>query len=262
MNVFSGVSMAFYIASALGYQAYILFQKRLIYKVSSIILFLGFLCQSGAILFQYFQTGHIPVQNLHETLSAFAWAVVAVFLVLQLRFHLMVLGALVAPLAALVAIIASMLPRPQMQLAPFVQGLWRTVHIGTLVLGNAALAIACLVGILYLIQENTIKDKKRGFFFRRLPSLKLLDSVSYASLIVGFPLLTFGIISGVIYAQMVRGQFWTWNPREIFAAITWLVYAALLHERLAVGWRGRRAAVMTIVGFIILLFTFYLFFVG
>jgi ABC-type transport system involved in cytochrome c biogenesis permease subunit len=79
---------------------------------------------------------------------------------------------------------------------------------------------------------------------------------------VGFPFLTFGIISGIIYAQIVRGRFWTWDPKEILAAITWLVYAALLHERLAVGWRGRRAAVMTIVGFLILLFTFFLFFVG
>ncbi len=167
-----------------------------------------------------------------------------------------------APLATLAVIIASILPRPQVEVAPFLQGLWRTVHIGTLVLGNAAFAIACLVGILYLIQEKAIKDKKQGFFFRRLPSLKLLDSTGYASLVVGFPLLTFGIISGIVYAQMIRGQFWSWDPREILAVITWLVYAALLHERLAVGWRGKRAAIMTIVGFLVLLFTFFLFFLG
>jgi ABC-type transport system involved in cytochrome c biogenesis permease subunit len=86
--------------------------------------------------------------------------------------------------------------------------------------------------------------------------------MGYASLIVGFPMLTFGIISGVIYAQIVRGKFWTWDPKVIFAGITWLVFAALLHERLAVGWRGRRAAIMTIVGFLILLFTFFLFLAG
>lgn len=254
--------MVGYIGSSLGYQGYIVFQKRLIYRVSSIVLFLGFLCHTGVMVFQIAQSGHLPVQNLQETLSAFGWAVVAVFLLLQIRFHLMVLGALVAPLAALVVIIASMLPRPQVQLAPFLSNLWRTVHIGTLVLGLAALAIACLVGILYLIQEGSIKDKKQGFFFSRLPSLSLLDSVGYASLIVGFPLLTFGVISGVIYAQVVHGRLWSWTPREVFAAVTWLVYAALVHERLAVGWRGRRAAIMTIVGFVILVFTFFLFFLG
>jgi cytochrome c-type biogenesis protein CcsB len=262
MSLLLGLTIACYVVSSLGYQGYILFQKRPIYQVSRIVLLAGFMCHTGFIALQYVEAGHIPVQTLHETLSAFGWAVVGVFLVLQIKFHLMVLGALVAPLATLAVIIAAMLPGPQVQLAPFFAGLWRTVHMGTLILGNAALAIACLVGILYLIQENAIKDKKRGFFFTRLPSLSLLDSVGYASLIVGFPLLTFGIISGAIYAQAVRGRFWTWNPREIFAVITWLLFAALLHERLVVGWRGRRAAFMAIVGFAVLLFTFFLFFVG
>ena len=262
MELLFGLTIACYVVSSLGYQGYILFQKRPIYRAASFFLLIGFICHTGALVFQIAHSGHIPVQNLHETLSTFGWAVVGVFLLLQIKFHLMVLGALVAPLATVSVIIASMLPQPQVQLAPLIEGLWRTVHMATLILGNAALAIACLVGFLYLIQERTIKDKKRGFFFSRLPSLKLLDSVGYASLIVGFPLLTFGIISGIIYAQAVRGRFWTWNPKEIFAVITWLVFAALLHERLAVGWRGRRAAVMAIVGFAILLFTFFLFFVG
>ena len=262
MSLFFACTMACYIASSLGYQGYILFQKRPVYRVANIVLWVGFLCHTGVIALQCFQGGHIPVGNLHETLSTFGWAVVGVFLLLQTKFHLMVLGALVAPLATLSIVIASILPRPQVELAPFFEDLWRTIHVGTLILGNAALAIACLVGILYLIQERAIKDKRPGFFFRRLPSLKLLDSTGYASLIVGFPLLTFGVITGVIYAQIVRGRFWTWDPREIFAGITWLVYAALLHERLAVGWQGRRAAIMTIVGFLILLFTFFLFFWG
>ncbi len=262
MSVMFGLTMACYIASALGYQGYILFQKRPIHKVSSTILWAGFALHTIVIAVEYSRAGHLPVQTLQETLSTFGWAVAGVFLALQIKFHLMVLGALVAPLASLSVIIASILPRPRVELAPFLEGLWRTVHMGTLILGNAALAIACLVGILYLIQERTIKDKRRGFFFSRLPSLSLLDSVGYASLIVGFPMLTFGIISGVVYSQVVRGRFWNWDSREICAAITWLVYAALVHERLAVGWQGKRAAIMTIVGFLILLLTFFLFFVG
>ncbi len=260
MGLVFGFTIACYIISSLGYQGYILFQKRPVYRISSIFLGIGFACHTGVLITNYIQSGYIPVHSLHEALSTFGWAVIGVFLVLQIRFHLMVLGALVAPLATLAVIISSMLPRAQVELAPFVQDLWRTVHMGTLVLGNAAFAIACLVGILYLIQEKTIKNKNQGFFFRRLPSLKLLDSTGYASLIVGFPLLTFGIISGVVYAQTVRGTFWSWDPKEIFAVVTWLVYAALLHERLAVGWQGRRAAVMTIIGFLVLLFTFFLFF--
>ena len=262
MSLFFALTIVFYIASSLGYQGYILFQKRPLYKVASIILWAGFLCHTVVVVLQCVETGHVPVQNLHETLSTFGWAVVGVFLILQLKLHLMVLGGLVAPLATLSVVIASMLPRPPVELAPLFKGLWRTLHLGTLIVGNAAFAIACFAGIFYLIQERAIKDKKRGFFFRRLPSLKLLDSMGYASLVVGFPMLTFGVITGVIYAQMVRGRFWSWDPKEILGAITWLVYAALLHQRLAVGWQGRRAAIMTIVGFVILLFTFFLFFSG
>jgi cytochrome c-type biogenesis protein CcsB len=222
----------------------------------------GFVCHTGVIALQLFKGGHVPVQNLHETLSTFGWAIVGVFLMFQIKFHLMVLGALVAPMATLAVVIASILPGPPVELDPLFRGLWRTFHMGTLILGVAAFAIAFLVGILYLVQEKAIKDKKRGFFFRRLPSLNLLDSMGYSCLITGFPLLTFGIITGVIYAQMIRGRFWSWNHKEILAGITWLVYAALLHERLAVGWRGRRAAIMTIVGFVILIFTFFLRFLG
>ncbi len=262
MSVLFALTMGCYIASFLGYQGYVLFQKRPVYRVASIVLWVGFLCHTLVIAMQYLEVGHIPVQNLQETLSSFGWAVVGLFLMLQMKFNLMVLGALVAPLATLSVVIASILPRPPVEIAPLFRGLWRTFHIGTLIVGNAAFAIAFLVGILYLIQEKAIKDKKRGFFFRRLPSLKLLDSMGYSCLIAGFPMLTFGIITGVIYAQMVHGQFWSWDPKEILAGITWLVYAALLHERLAVGWQGRRAAIMTIVGFVILLFTFFLRFLG
>lgn len=262
MSVLFVLTMACYIASSLGYQGYVLFQKRPVYRVASILLWAGFLCHTGVIALQYFKAGHVPVQNLHAAFSTFGWAVVGVFLILQIKFHLMVLGALVAPLATLCVVIASILPGPPVELDPLFKSLWVTVHVGALIVGNAAFAIAFLVGILYLIQEQAIKEKKRGFFFRRLPSLKLLDSMGYSCLIAGFPMLTFGVITGVIYAQMVRGRFWSWDPKEIFAGITWLVFAALLHERLAVGWQGRRAAIMTIVGFVILVFTFFLRFLG
>jgi ABC-type transport system involved in cytochrome c biogenesis permease subunit len=86
--------------------------------------------------------------------------------------------------------------------------------------------------------------------------------MGYSCLIAGFPMLTFGIITGVVYAQVVLGRFWSWDHKEILGAITWLVYAALLHERLAVGWQGRRAAIMTILGFVVLVITFCLRFLG
>jgi ABC-type transport system involved in cytochrome c biogenesis permease subunit len=89
-----------------------------------------------------------------------------------------------------------------------------------------------------------------------LPSLETLDSLNYVCLTFGFPLITVGLISGFVYAGAVLRSFWHWDPKEILAVITWLIYAVLLHERLAVGWRGRRAAIMAIIGFSIILVTF------
>jgi cytochrome c-type biogenesis protein CcsB len=124
-------------------------------------------------------------------------------------------------------------------------------------MGEASFALACGVGFLYLVQEHTIKSKTHGFFFKRLPSLELLDTTGYACIVTGFTMLTLGLITGFIYAKSVWGRFWSWDPKEVWSGITWLLYAALLHQRLTVGWRGRRAAIMAIIGFAVILFTFF-----
>ena len=127
----------------------------------------------------------------------------------------------------------------------------------TVFIGDACFALACGAGILYLAQERAIKSKRRGFFFKRLPSLELLDATGYACIVAGFTLLTIGLIVGLVYAKAVWGRFWAWDPKEVWSGISWLVYAALLHERLTVGWRGRKSAIGSILGFVILLFTFF-----
>ena len=130
------------------------------------------------------------------------------------------------------------------------------MHIITIFIGEAALAMAGGAGVLYLAQEHAIKNKIRGFFFKRLPSLERIDNTGYACIIVGFSLLTLGLITGMVYAKSVWGSFWSWDPKEIWSGVSWLVYAALLHGRISVGWRGRKAALMSIVGLAILMFTF------
>jgi cytochrome c-type biogenesis protein CcsB len=106
------------------------------------------------------------------------------------------------------------------------------------------------------MQERAIKTKRHGFFFKRLPSLEMLDYTGYACIVVGFTFLSIGLAAGFVYAKSVWGKLWSWDPKEIWSVITWILYAALLHERLAVGWRGRRSAIMAIIGFAVLLFTF------
>jgi cytochrome c-type biogenesis protein CcsB len=101
-----------------------------------------------------------------------------------------------------------------------------------------------------------LKSKSFSALYFRLPSLEILDSINYKCLSFGFPLMTMGIISGAIWANSAWGGYWRWDPKETWALLTWFLYAALLHGRLTVGWRGRRAAVFAIIGFLFLLFGF------
>jgi cytochrome c-type biogenesis protein CcsB len=122
--------------------------------------------------------------------------------------------------------------------------------------GNAVFTVAFAAGVMYLLQERMLKSKKFSALYHRLPSLETLDSINYKCLTFGFPLMTMGIISGAIWANSAWGGYWRWDPKETWALITWFLYAALLHGRLTVGWRGRRAAIFAIIGFLCVLFTF------
>ena len=186
-----------------------------------------------------------------------AWALVGVHLGISLRFKIKILGIYAAPLAVFILLLATQFPKEPVQPLNLLKGIWLTTHIITVFAGDAALALAAGAGMLYLIQEHAIKSKTRGFFFKRLPSLELLDNTGHACIVVGFTLLTIGLITGMIYAKIKWAVFWSWDTKEIWSAVTWLFYAVLLHERLAVGWRGRRAAIMAIAGFAVMLFTFF-----
>jgi cytochrome c-type biogenesis protein CcsB len=140
-------------------------------------------------------------------------------------------------------------------LPPALQSVWLPVHVILAFLGNAVFGVAFCVSLVYLVQERQLKGKKGGFFFRRLPSLETLDNLNYRFLAWGFPLLTLGILSGAVWAEYVWGQFWIWEPRPVLSLLTWILYALLLHYR-SVGWRGRRAATLTIVCFAVLMVSF------
>jgi cytochrome c-type biogenesis protein CcsB len=139
---------------------------------------------------------------------------------------------------------------------PDLRSPWLAVHITLAFLGNAAFGLACLVSLVYLWQERQLKTHSVGRFLRRLPPLETLDDVNFRFLTWGFILLTLGILSGVLWAELSFGRLWSWEPRTIWSTIIWMIYAVLLHGRVTVGWGGRRAATLTIVGFGVLFVSF------
>jgi len=251
------ITIVFYILSTAGYVAYLFIQKDYLQQTGCYLLAAGFVFHTLEIAYGFIRAGHIPVNNLFETLSIACWAIAGVFLILQYKFKLKILGIFAAPLISLVMVIAFQLPRQPVQVVNIYKSTWFVVHIITIFIGEAAFALAFGVGLLYLVQEHAIKTKNPGFFFKRLPSLELLDYTGYGCIVTGFTMLSLGLITGFVYAKSVWGKFWSWDPKEVWAGITWLLYAALLHQRLTVGWRGRRAAIMAIIGFAAVLFTFF-----
>jgi len=239
-----------------GFIVYLIGQKKLVFRWSYGILVAGFLFHTIFLGYRYYLLGSAPVLDLKSALSFFSWCIIGSYLVFQLKFRLMVLGSFAAPLAACLMIISSTLTWTDAPVKPVFKSLWLTLHVGSSFMGNALFAIAFVAAVMYLFQDHHIKKKRLGSFYSRLPSLATLDALNHYALIYGFAFLTVGMITGSIYAQFALGTYWQWDPKEVWSLITWLFYAALLHERLAVGWRGRKAALLSIVCFGILIFTF------
>ncbi len=250
------ITIGLYMLSTLGYLAYFFLQKSRLQHAGLALLLAGFLSHTASIVIGYAQKGHIPVSNLPETLSFAGWAVAGVFLLLHYRYNLKILGVYAAPFVALVMVIVPLLPKTPTETPAVFKSFWLVAHVTAIFIGEAAFALAAGAGLLYILQDNAIKTKRSRFFFKRLPSLDLLDSTGYACIVVGFCLLTLGLITGLVYAKSFWGRFWSWDPKEVWSGIAWLFYAVLLHGRLTIGWRGRRSAIMAIAGFGLLLFTF------
>ena len=250
------VTALFYLVGALAYLHFIFTLHERSAKLGRMLLLIGAILHGAGFGARYFVAGYTPITSLFESLSFSAFAIVCVFLAFELRYHLRVLGAFVAPLAFAFSIFAAILPGEVRALAPALNSYWLPIHVILLFFGNAVFAVAFGAAIMYLLMEKELKRKKLGAIFKRLPSLDVLDDINYRCLTIGFPLLTLGIITGSIWAEYAWGSYWSWDPKEVWSLITWMLYAALLHFRMTVGWRGRKAAIFAIVGFCAILFTF------
>ncbi|MGV8073667.1 MAG: c-type cytochrome biogenesis protein CcsB [Syntrophobacteraceae bacterium] len=245
-----------YVTGAIGYLVYIMHERDAIHRISWGALFVGAILQTVAIVFHSIEAGHLAVINSHEALSFFAWVLVVMFLVTQGRFHIRIMGAFISPLAVIFMLVSSVLPNSMAPQTGVLKSAWVFFHVAAYFTANALFGLAFCSGIMYLLQERQIKRKSFGHLYVRLPSLERLDRINYVCLLAGFPLMTIGLMTGFAYAGNVWRSIWSWDPKEIFSLVTWCIYAVLLHERLAVGWRGRRAAWLAIFGFSAVLITF------
>lgn len=203
--------------------------------------------------------GHAPLSNLYESLVFFAGCTALTFLVIDRRHRHAAIGAFSAPLAFFIMAYASLSPDVNDRIQPLIPALksnWLIAHVVTCFIGYAAFAVAFGVSLMHLLKLRE-GAAAGGGLPGRLPPERTLDELTHQLVVFGFLFLTAGIITGAVWANSAWGRYWGWDPKETWSLITWLVYALLLHARMMRGWRGRRIAYLSILGFGAVLFTYF-----
>jgi cytochrome c-type biogenesis protein CcsB len=257
MNILAfKVALVIYFLSTVGYFISMYARKVFWAKLATWIFALAFLNHTIFFILRFAETRQVPVVSLHETLALFAWTITGAYLAFQLKTKTRALGIFVSPVTFLLMILASAGIGGKELILPALQGKLVPVHVILAVLGEALFALASLSGAMYLIQEGRIKNKRTGSLTNILPSLTDLDKINHISLSWGFPLLTLGILAGSIWAQTVWGSLWQWDLKQLWTLFVWIFYALILHQRMAIGWKGRKAALFSLLTFVFLLLSY------
>jgi len=224
-------------------------------RIAFIVTGIGFLCHTIALGIQL--QSDIPFRSPKEAVSFFSWAIVLIFFWVELRYRVYVMGSLILPMAFLSLISAATLSDNSNPIDPTLKGTLLGIHTTLSLLGIVAFAIAAVSGIMYLTQEGFLKSKQFGPLYYKLPALGLLDQWNKTALMWGIPLLTLGIITGALWSQYAFGFFWSVNsPKQLLALAGWFFYLIVFQGRITLGLRARRAAMLSIIGFIGIIFIF------
>lgn len=253
-----------YFAAFFLYLLMMVMGKEYFGRVATFVTLGGLIIQTLAMILRWIESyrlgiGHAPLSNLYESLIFFAWTIVVLYMVIELKTKTRTLGAFVTPLAFLALAYASFSPNIQSHIQPLVPALksnWLIAHVITCFFGYAAFGLSLALSIMYLIKLLE-SPRTKNIFLKLIPRLSLLDEVNYQMVVIGFLMLTLGIITGAVWAHSAWGSYWTWDPKETWSLITWLIYASVIHSRMVRGWKGKKISILCIIGFSCVMFTYF-----
>ena len=252
-NVIFTVTMLLYFAAMIVYFLFVAAKKEGMAKIAILLQGAGFLLHTLALVIRGVGAGRLPLTNQYEFATSFAWGLCLVSLIFVLRYKFHVLGAFAAPVIFLIIGYAAMQSKDVHELMPALRSNWLGFHVSTAIIAYGAFGVSFVLGIIFLMRENM---KDQGFLDRHVPAKEKLDIIGYRSVALGLLFLTFTILTGAIWAERAWGSYWSWDPKETWSLITWLIYSVYLHLRIRRGWNGRAAAIFAVVGFIAVLFTY------
>lgn len=256
------VTYVYFIAFML-YLVMMVMGKEGIGRAATYVTLGGFTAHTVALIFRWIESyrlgiGHAPLSNLYESLIFFAWTIILLYLIVEWRTKNRSIGVFATPLAFLAMAYASS-PKISESIQPLIPALksnWLIAHVVTCFFGYSAFALACGLSLLFLLKRLETPERENSFL-RRIPRTELLDELTYQMVAIGFLLLTLGIITGAVWAHSAWGSYWSWDPKETWSLITWLVYATFLHSRMIRGWRGKKLAILCVAGFCCVIFTYF-----
>ena len=252
-NVLFTVTMLLYVAAMVVYFLFIAARREGMAKVAVILQTAGFILHTAALIVRGVGAGRLPLTNQYEFATSFAWGLCLVSLIFVYRYKFHVLGAFAAPVIFLIIGYAAMQSRDVHELMPALRSNWLGFHVSSAIIGYGGFGVSFVLGIIFLMREYM---KDQSFLDRHVPSREKLDLIAYRSVSLGLLFLTFCILTGAIWAERAWGSYWSWDPKETWSLITWIIYAAYLHLRINRGWKGKAAAVFAVIGFIAVLFTY------
>jgi cytochrome c-type biogenesis protein CcsB len=255
-----------YLFCTVLYFNYLAFRSGRLGRFVSTIAWITLSIHTAAILSRWVESyrmgmGHAPLSNMYESLVFFSWCIALLYLLWERKLRSRAMGAFAMPLAFIFVAYASLAPGVSAKIDPLIPALqsnWLHAHVITCFLSYASFALSCAVSTVYLVKvKNKEKGRPEGSWMALFPSLDRLDALVYKMIAVGFPLLTLGIVTGAAWANYAWGSYWSWDPKETWSLITWFTYALFLHARFTREWRGKRTAILSIVGFVAVLFTYF-----
>ena len=236
-----------YIVAAFFYLAFLFTRKESRARAGAIVAVIGLAAHTAALVVRTIESGHAPFTNMYESISFLSWAFVLAFLLIDRKFKIPKIGPyLLLIVIGLMALASSpLMPKEATPLVPALQSYWLWLHVSVTLLGEAFFAVAFIACLMYLATSDPAKKEQ-------------MDNVSYRCVAVGFPLFTLGgLVFGMVWAYRAWGTYWSWDPKEVWSLITWFVFALYLHTRIVLGWKGKRSAIIVILGFLAALFTYF-----
>ncbi|MCI8401099.1 MAG: c-type cytochrome biogenesis protein CcsB [Lachnospiraceae bacterium] len=252
-NVLFTAAVAGYLAATALYFVFFAIKKEGPGRWAGHVFMAAFGLHTLAMLLRGIGAGRLPLTNQYEFATSFAWGISLCYLVFMAKYRFRALGAFVAPVIFLIIGYAAMQSREVRELMPALKSNWLAIHVSTAIISYGAFGVAFGVSMVYLVRGRMREDE---FHRREMPDLEKLDMISYRAVSLGFLFLTLVIVTGAIWAERAWGRYWSWDPKETWSLITWIIYALYLHVRLSRGWQGKKAAWFAVVGFICVVFTY------